>query len=280
MHRQPRSPRQQKSVSVEAVEPRRMMSGTPAVRSGDKAPLYDFSDAFYVKNGIDPTKIAGRPSGTGSSVAAAAPDADHRGVRMTALNGMHDEGGKPNFFAVLGTVNATAFTADAAGRAEHVIADKYVAYIFPKAGGNPLSPAAKREDELIPLNNGYFSNDPVEIWREAFVNYVPGSMADGAGKKLADDLVRRNGVDADGTPFLRTFRDVQAAADAGIVTIARRADDGSQGAPWFVCAVFKDFSRNAFTRDSTLTFAHNANGSVPFGEQDIKSLFDGLFAAG
>ncbi|MDB5318475.1 MAG: hypothetical protein JWN40_106, partial [Phycisphaerales bacterium] len=217
----------------------------------------------------------GRPNGTGTSVTTtAAPDADHRAIRITGLNGMHDDGGKANFFGVLGTLQANAFTSDAAGQKARQIADKYVAYIFPKAGSNPLSPASKREDELIPLNNGYFSNDPTNIWREAFVNYVPGSMDAGAGKALAANLIQRNGVDADGTPFLRTIDDVKNAAAAGIVTITLRADDGSQGAPWFICAVFKDFTHGAITPDTTVTFVHNADGTIPAGERDIKDMFD------
>lgn len=265
-----------RAVVAEAVEPRRHLSGT---QSGDRASLYDFTDAYYVAHGVDPTKVAGRPTGTSAgSAVGPSPDGDHRDVRITALNGMHDDGGKANFFGVLGTLNAGAFTNDAAGRAARQVADKYVAYIFPKAGSNPLSPASKREDEVIPLNNGYFSNDPLNLGREAFVNYVPGSMNAGAGKKLRDDLIKRNGVDADGTPFLRTTNDIQDAQKAGIVTVTLRADDGSQGAPWFICATFKDASRGAITRDTTLTYVHNADGTTQAGEQDIKNLFDQLYA--
>jgi hypothetical protein len=248
-------------------------------RSGDKAPLFDFKDSYYLQNGIDPTKIAGRPNGTGGSVVDHINDPTRRDIRMTALNGMHDDGGNPNFFAVLGTIKADAFTNNAAGRTARQIADRYIAYIFPKANSNHLSPAVKRQDELIPLNNGYFSGDPTQVWREAFVNYVPGSMNAGRGKDVADDLIRRNGVDGDGTPYIRTLSDLQKAKDAGIVTIDRRADDGSQGAPWFFCAVFKD-PRGGVTADSTLTVVRNADGSVQQSSQDIKNLFDQLQGQG
>jgi hypothetical protein len=99
-------------------------------------------------------------------------------------------------------------------------------------------------------------------------------MDAGAGKALAANLIQRNGVDADGTPFLRTIDDVKNAAAAGIVKITLRSDDGSQGAPWFICAVFKDFTHGAITSDSTLTFVHNTDGTIPAGEQNIKDLFD------
>jgi hypothetical protein len=249
-------------------------SSSAATKSGDKSPIFDFSDAFYLQNGIDPTKIAGRPNGDGtSSVVDTATDPTRRNVRVTAVVGGHDDGGNPILFSVLGTVKADAFTNDAAGRAARQIADKYVAYIFPKAGSNPLSPAAKRQDELIPLNNGYFSNDPTQIWREVFVNYVPGAASTPAGRKVAQDLMARNGPDGDGTPMVRTMNDLDKAREAGLVTVTRRADDGSQGAPWFFCAVYKDPRGGAITADATLAVVRNPDGTVAATSRDIDELF-------
>ena len=248
---------------------------TTTTRSGDRSPLFDFSDAFYQQNGIDPTKIAGRPTGVGNSVVDTATDPTRRNVRLTSLAGGHDDNGKPILFGILGTVQANAFTNDAAGQRARQIADQYVAYIFPRAGSNPLSPASKRQDELIPLNNGYFSNDPTNIWREAFVNYVPAALGTPAGKQVAQDLMSRNGPDADGTPMIRTLGDLQKAQQAGIVTVTRRADDGSQGAPWFFCAVYKD-PRGAIPPDTTLTVVHNLDGSTAATSKDIEELFNSL----
>lgn len=253
-------------------------ASAPIVHSGDKAPLFDFSDAFYRQNGIDPTKIAGRPGGAAAgSVVDTTTDPTRRNVRLTGIVGGHDDNGKPILFGILGTVQANAFTNDAAGRAARQIADKYVAYIFPKAGSNPLSPAQKRQDELIPLNDGYFSNDPTNIWREAFVNYVPAALSTAAGRKAAQDLLARNGPDADGTPMIRTLGDLQKARQAGIVTVTRRADDGSQGAPWFFCAVYKD-PRGAVPADTTLTVVRNADGTTAATSRDIEDLFNSVKA--
>ena len=250
-------------------------SSSASTKSGDKSPIFDFSDAFYLQNGIDPTRVAGRPTGNGvGSVVDTATDPTRRNVRVTAVVGGHDDGGNPILFSILGTVQATGFTNDAAGRTARQIADKYVAYIFPKAGSNPLSPAVKRQDELIPLNNGYFSNDPTQVWREVFVNYVPAAFNTADGRKVAQDLMARNGPDADGTPMIRTTGDLEKAQKAGLVTVTRRADDGSQGAPWFFCAVYKDPRGGAITADATLTTVRNPDGTVAATSKDIDALFD------
>ena len=49
-------------------------------KSGDKSPIFDFKDSYYAANGIDVTKIAGRPNGTGGSVI------DDRGTDPTRRN--------------------------------------------------------------------------------------------------------------------------------------------------------------------------------------------------
>src|SRR3954454_3428569 len=98
---------QRSGVMFEAMESRQMLSGTATLltprlttgtdsfsttsnsgstqsqRSGDKAPLFDFKDSFYLQNGIDPTKIAGRRNGTGGSVVDHINDPTRRDVRVT-----------------------------------------------------------------------------------------------------------------------------------------------------------------------------------------------------
>ena len=83
-------------------------SGSQA--TGDKQPIFDFSDAYYRANGIDPAGIVGRRSGSdGLSVVAPAPDANHRNVRVTFVLPAYDTSGGKHFFTVLGDLAPTAF---------------------------------------------------------------------------------------------------------------------------------------------------------------------------
>lgn len=297
-------------VMFEAVEPRQLMASGPgsgvfvgplqvdngggesaitvrlrsgsslSTRSGDKSPLFDFKDSYYLQNGIDPTKIIGRPSGTGNSVIDnTGRDPTRRNVRVKQAVGMYDEDGRPTFFSVFGLINPNAFTNNAAGQEAREIADEYVAYIFPRAGTNPLG-LAKRQDDIAPLNHGYFSNNPLGIWKMAFVNFVPGSMNSGEGRELAQELIARNGTDTDGTPFIRDMDELDDALDAGIVTVKYRASDGSQGQPWFFCPVYKDTRNGAIARDATLAVVRNADGTVHQSSKPIERLFLEMQAQG
>jgi hypothetical protein len=300
-----KSVRQSGSFVFEAVEQRRLMAGgspslaaefalaqadvqmltasrstqvqTPKVqtKSGDKSPIFDFNDAYYRKNGIDPTKIVGRPNGTGNSVVEEATDPTRRNIRVKQAVGAYDEKGEPVLFSVLGLIKADAFLNNSAGRKAREIADKFIIYMFPKAASGPLS-FAKRQDDVVPLNHGYFSNDPLGTWRMVFVNYVPSKMTSGNGLRVANELKARNGVDTDGTPFLRSEDDIEDAKDAGIITLTKRKSDGSEGQPWFFCPVYKDVRNGAIAADATLAVVRNADGTVHHSSLDIEELFNSV----
>jgi hypothetical protein len=249
-------------------------NSTTSTRSGDKSPLFDFTDAFYLANGINPANIVAREDGTGpNSVIDQATDPTRRNVRITRAIGAHSDNGSPILWSVFGVLFQNAFTNNAAGQRARQIAEQFTFYVFPKAGTNPLSPAVKRQDDLIPLNNGYFSNDPLGMWRASFVNFVPGSMNSGNGRRVAQEIIARNGTDADGTPFIRTFNDLQEAQQAGIVTVVSPNPDGSQGPRWILCPVYKDVRDGAITRDAHLEIVRNADGTAHSSARDIEQLF-------
>jgi hypothetical protein len=261
------------SVSNEAVA--RPWAGN---KSGDKMPIFDFTDAYYRKNGIDPTKIVGRPSGTGNSVIDnRVNDPTRRNVRIKQAVGSFDENGDAVLFSVLGLIKADAFLNNSAGQKAREIADKFIIYMFPRQATGPVS-FPKRQDDVVPLNHGYFSNDPLGTWRMVFVNYVSGSMNSGEGKRVADDLVRRNGRDTDGTPMLRSEDDIEDAVDAGIVTLRKRKADGSEGQPWFFCPVYKDTREGAIQPDATLAVVRNPDGTTHATSLPIERLFNNAIA--
>src|SRR5438128_911510 len=72
--------------SVEQLEDR----STPSV----SGPPFDFSDSFYLANGIDPSKIQQRVGTTTSTsafvVEASGPNANHNNIRITETTGGFD----------------------------------------------------------------------------------------------------------------------------------------------------------------------------------------------
>ena len=80
--------------------------------------LYDFTDAYYLENGVNPALISGRmQAGTGIAVNDTPIFPFQRNVRALLTLPAYDHSGDINYFTVLGGISANAFTANAAGRA-------------------------------------------------------------------------------------------------------------------------------------------------------------------
>jgi hypothetical protein len=85
---------------------------------------FDFSDAFYLQNGINPANILNRVNGTCpandmpscSVVDSSNTDPDRRNIRVLSTTGGFDHEGNPLFYDINGMVTPSTFTNDAAGK--------------------------------------------------------------------------------------------------------------------------------------------------------------------
>jgi hypothetical protein len=217
--------------ALEALEDRR----TPSV----SGPPFDFSNSFYLANGIDPSKILNRAGSSTSAsafvVASSAPDANHDDVRITETTGGFDRAGTPLYYTINGMLGPNAFTNNAAGQQALQIAEKFEAYIFPKASGDPLNPGLsnRRQDNVFNTIDGYFTNNPLGLWTAVFVSYTPAAFTP-AGQKILATLAAKNGTDLDGTPIIRTPKELDFLESKGLAMEQRRNVDGSQGFPWII----------------------------------------------
>src|SRR5262249_16760486 len=124
-------------------------------------PPFDFSNSFYLANGINPDNIQQRV-GTSTSASAfvvetSSPDANHSNIRITETTGGFNHEGNVLYYTINGFVNPGTFTNDAAGQQAMATAEFFTAYIFPKASGDPFSPALsnRRQDNVFDTRNGY-----------------------------------------------------------------------------------------------------------------------------
>jgi hypothetical protein len=207
-------------------------------------PPFDFSDAFYRQNGINPANILSRVNGTCpandmpscSVVDNSNTDPDHRNIRVLSTTGGFNHEGNPLYYNIFGMVMPNTFTNDAAGQKAMSIANFFSAYIFPKASGNPLSPALsnRRQDNVFDTRNGYFVANPLGIWTAVFVSYTPAAFNTAAGQKVLAALAAKNGTNLDGTPIFKMAIEVDDLTKDGFAVQQTRALDGSQGFPWII----------------------------------------------
>ena len=212
-------------------------------------PALQFTDQEYLDNGIDPslpdppnplnprnappanfdpTKFVDPLDGVSSGRATLQANGD---IEVNEITGGYDHSGHIIYYTVLAKFNAGSFTDNAAGENARDIANFFVAYIFPKAAGPQFVPMFpnRRQDNIFATRNGYFSNNPLGLWRLVFVKWVdvedtpdPGECQD-----QRDELAEENGLDLDGTPRFRTENELQDAEEKGCILLRSRDEDGS-----------------------------------------------------
>jgi hypothetical protein len=247
-------------------------------------PPYDFSDAFYTANGLDPTKIVLRLADgvDGGKLDPSFTSPQISNIRETFYTGTFDRDGLINFTSILGVlVNSHAFLSNPIGQNMHSVADSFQAFVFPKQpnltsvvcnppGGSgacvTLSPVApnRRQNTMVDTRATYFCIDLIQVWLAEYVIYTPQAFT-AAGQAVLRPIAAANGTTFDGTPVLTTLDQIESLQKQGLVTLAEVpdtvADDGSQGVRYVVCDVMQDPTDGTVTSDGILIDAKHQDGS-------------------
>ena len=238
--------------------------------------LYDFTDAYYIQNGVNPAAIDGRRQPGPLAVSDAPNFSLQRPVRALLTLPAYDHSGHAWFFTVLGGFSNSGFTADAAGRKARKIANASPEYIFPRAGTDPVGLGAMRQSVLLDMRKGYFSNNKLGLWIHIWVSYTPKALNTKDGRKLLEDLAEDNGLDLDGTPIIAKRSEIEKLAKKGYVTLKTRPlNDPLRYA---VCPVIKDPTDGGIAPDQFLAFTRKADGT-PL-EPDFALEFESLRTTG
>jgi hypothetical protein len=235
--------------------------------------LYDFTDAYYLQNGIDPAGIDGRREAVLPLATEDMPFFSYeRNVRMLLTLPAYDHSGHAYYFTVLGGLKANAFTNDAAGRRAKQTADASPEYLFPKRGTDPVGLGAFRQSVVLDMRNGYFSNNKLGLWVHTWVSFTDRALNTRDGQRALADLAQRNGKDLDGTPIIKTTSDIDSLFSRGYITkTTRPAGDPLRYA---ICPVNQVPRRGGIATDQFLAYTTNVDGSPlePFLVQNFESL--------
>lgn len=250
------------------------------VLAGVQDRLFDFIDPYYFQNGVDATRIVGRRqvTGDGRSVFDTPNFWFQRNVRAARINPAYSDNGTPTFWAVMGDIDNSGFTNDAAGQNAKVLANRYTLYVFPTRTGNPIGLGNNRQADIVDLSGGYFSNDPLGLWIHVWISYTDRAFNTRDGQKALADLQNKNGLALDGTPIIKTLSDLNNLLSKGFAAKRFRNPDGSEGAMYGICPVIKDPTNGGIAPGDTLAFVRKPDGT-PL-EPQIVQQFNALQTTG
>lgn len=234
--------------------------------------LYDFTDAYYTQNGVDPALIAGRMQPGPIAVEDTPIFSFQRNVRALLTLPAYDHSAGINYFTVLGGLSDAAFTPNAAGVAAKEIANDYIEYVFPKAGTDPVGLGALRQSVLLDMRNGYFSNNPLGLWVHVWVAYTPKALTTRAGKKALNAIAKKNGRDLDGTPIIATTGDIDTLLQGGYIAFTERAS--TDPLRYAICPVIEDPTDGGIAPDQFLAITLKTDGTPlePLFQINFQSL--------
>lgn len=220
------------------------------VQSGSqvgRGPGFQFSDAFYLDNGIDPDELraqengATAPSrfgafyrGVGDAGTAEGTPPDDRFIpdtRVTVHNMGTNAAGEMLFYPdPLSFFFESAFlnqeTKDLTNRAFVFLFPRTVDQPNPVAGCEDApfiddllapGPCNRRQDNIFDTGNGYLTANPLQLWRIMFVTWDGPDVATDECQAHMEKLGARNGFDTEGTPILATVREVFDVAGPDVI---------------------------------------------------------------
>ena len=232
----------------------------PALLQADiKDRLFDFTDAYYTQNGINPAAIDGRRQPGPLAVTDTPNFGYQRNLRALLTLPAYDHSGKAWFFTVLGGFNSNVFTATSAGQNARQIAETYKEYVFPRRGTDPVGLGALRQSVMLDMRNGYFSHNPLGLWLHVWVSFTPKATGTTDGIRTLNDLARKNGRDLDGTPIITSVGDIEKLTQKGYVTQTTRPL--SDPLRYSICPVIKDPTDGGIARDQFLAYTRKADGT-------------------
>lgn len=220
--------------------------------------LFDFTDAFYLQNGINPANISGRRQAGPAAVVDDAPFDYQRDLRALSTIPAYDHSGGINFFTVFGGGDVTLFTNNSAGRQARQLADASPEYVFPKQGADPIGLGNGRQSNLLDMRHGYFSNNPLGIWIHVWVNYTPKAFNTNDGRKELADVARKNGLALDGTPLIKSTGDIDKLFKKGLITKTLRPTNDRLR--YAFCPVIEDPTDGGIAPDQFLNYVKLPNG--------------------
>ncbi|BCM92283.1 hypothetical protein IAD21_04162 [Abditibacteriota bacterium] len=238
--------------------------------------LYDFTDAYYLSNGINPAMISGRRQATPPLGTTDTPFFSYqRPVRALLTLPAYDQSGNPWFFTVLGGFSVAAFTPNSAGQKARQIAESNLEYIFPQRGTDPMGLGALRQSVVLDMRHGYFGNDPLGLWLHTWVSYTDQAFNTKDGQKALSDLTKKNGLAVDGTPIIKSVSDIENLQKKGFITTLNAPLNSELR--YAICPVNRDPRNGGIAPDQFLATTLKPDGT-PL-EPAFTNLFNSLKAS-
>ena len=236
---------------------------------------FDFSDKYYQANGVLTDTLIGRKNGAdGESVFDWTYDRRYSNVRITATLPAYDSSGGAVFWNYYSGVPKYGFTEDDSGPLAVELAYAHPLYTFPSA----TMKEGDRQAALVRMDEGYFEKNTLGVAAVFLVEYTDKVDTE-SGQVILKTLAGRNGISVDGTPIIRTAKEIDGLLEEGLITLTQPSLDEPYRTPFAVAKVIQ-YAEVAITPDAFLKYVKNHDGKPLAAEAHFVSMFECLKSGG
>jgi len=229
---------------------------------------FDFTDKTYEENGIfGPTLVDRKNGADNQSVIDQGPDTRFRNVRITATLPAYTGEGETIFWNYYGGASKESFTNTIEGDIAIDLAYHFPMYVFPSG----TVKNSDRQAAMIRIGPSYFEKNMIGIAAVFLVEYTEAAFTK-MGQFYLQQLSKRNGLSLDGTPIIRTAKEVEDLQTRGLVTVSEggQTSDGTQFA---VAKVLRSPELGAIAPDAFLIYVKEQDGDPLAAEAHFLSKF-------
>ena len=237
---------------------------------------FDFSDKYYNANGVIPEMLIGRKNGAdGESVFDSASERKYNNVRITATLPAYNETGATIFWNDYAGVSKAGFTEDAAGPRAVDLAYDSPLYVFPST----TVKNSDRQAALIQPGDSYLEKNTLGISAVFFVEFTD-LIYTKEGQVAIEILAKRNGLSLDGTPIIRTAKELEALRADKLVTVTQPALDEPYYTPFAIAKIIQFPELGGITPDAFLKFVKGQDEKPLDAETHLVATFECLKQSG
>jgi hypothetical protein len=233
---------------------------------------FDFSKNYYYENGIYAEALIGRHDGAdGQSVFDTSTEPEHTNVRITATMPAYSAGGTIVFWNYHAGVPREAFMDNKAGVNTMEAAYQYPLYVFP----SETVKRADRQAAMISIDENYATKNPLGVAAVIMVEFTDRIFTS-IGQRRMNILRDRNGASLDGTPIIRTAKELESLTLEGYVRQRQADETNSERTPFAVARALEAPQGGSITPDAFLVYVTQGDGQALPAEQKIVTYFECL----
>ena len=237
---------------------------------------FDFSDRFYEENGIIASTLIDRKNGAdGESVIDTIYDPRFRNVRITATLPAYTSDGAVVFWNHYADASRESFAPTMAGGVAVDLAYSHPMYVFPST----TMRNSERQAAMIKMGESYFDKNLIGMAAVFLVEYTDRIFTK-SGRAALQLLAARNGLSLDGTPIIKTAKELESLSTDGLVTIRLAGPDNSDRSGFAVAKVLQNTELGAIAPDAFLIYVKEPDGKPLAAEAGILALFECLQSGG